>query len=166
MRQPLWWVDIYICLPEKPRKNHNSGFRSSGKHSVQLLAASTPALLFFTLPSTARACEWGASLQVFLPRSSDKGSALLRPLRWHRHDHARTEACCLLCCQSRPAIKVCLPQYHRRQVKAMGLSSYTNILHVLTAKPRSGRPSHQEPWQRPLAAGPFFPEDLGVSACD
>lgn len=48
----------------------------------------------------------------------------------------------------------------------MGLSSYKNILHVRTAKPRSGRPFHQEPWQRLLAAGPFFPEALGVPLAD
>lgn len=71
----------YICLPEKPRKNHSSGFRSFGKDPVHpLLPPGGPA-------QPGPACGWWSTSSVPVPGHLTKTQLLDRPLRWHRAHH-------------------------------------------------------------------------------
>lgn len=91
------------------------------------------------LPQLGQPCEWGPHFRFSCPRSSDKGSALLRPLRWHHHDHARTEACCLLCCQGGPALKVCPASVPPSASKGHGLV----FLYKYPARPNCQAPGRE-----------------------
>lgn len=62
------------------------------------------------LPQLGQPCEWGPHFRFSCTRSSDKGSALLRPLTWHRHDHARSHRSLLPAVLPRQASSKGLPR--------------------------------------------------------